>query len=172
MLVLMLLSTRPNCCPCEIGRWVFLVVQAEQFMMNFSESKGFFAEAKMRWSKWMDMHQEPPLSLARIGCQSFHVNEWATGGRAVEQAVGAEYTRAFLHVFWPQMSVDPQRSQRERGYREQLTKCLKEKAGTRTKYELTLGLFSLVSRDECLRSGLELYAESAYGEAAVDENAD
>lgn len=72
--------------------------------------------------KWMQRHQELPLSMARIGCPSSYARMGIMGKGAVEQAVGPEFARAFLHVGWPERYEGEPRSEREREFRVQLGK--------------------------------------------------
>ncbi|CAN0497602.1 unnamed protein product [Ectocarpus sp. 12 AP-2014] len=144
---------------------------AKLFMLNFSEDRFFFAEFKKRWIKWMQRYQELPLSMARIGCPSFYARTGIMGGGAVEQAVGSEFARAFLHVAWPGPYEGEPRTEREREYRTQLVKDLGGTTEARRKDELTFGLFSCFDRDLSVRSELEQYANSGWGDKEIDESA-
>lgn len=139
--------------------------------MNFSEDRGFFAEFKKRWIKWMQRHQELPLSMARIGCPSFYARTGIMGAGAVEQAVGPEFARAFLHVGWPGSYEGEPRTEREREYRAQLEKDFGGTTEARRKDELTFGLFSLIDTDPSLRSEVERYADSEFRDKEIDEGA-
>lgn len=75
--------SRRSCSTCVlivIAACVVLFLQAEHFITNFSEDRGFSALTRQRWTKWIDRHQELPLSLARIGYASFHVGKGLRGG--------------------------------------------------------------------------------------------
>ncbi|CBJ28869.1 expressed unknown protein [Ectocarpus siliculosus] len=144
---------------------------AKLFMTNFSEDKGFFAEFKQRWIKWMERHQQLPLSMARIGCPSFFARTGIMGEGAVEQAVGPEFARAFLHVAWSALYEGEPRTEREREYRTQLVKDLGGTTDARRKDELTFGLFSRIDSDRSVRNELEQYANSGWGDKEVDQGA-
>ena len=84
-----------------------LLMQAEHFLVNFTEDRGCFSNVRDRWTKWMGRHQELPLSMARLGCSSFYVGEGLKVEKPLEQAVGQEFAMAFLKVVWPEQFIGP-----------------------------------------------------------------
>ncbi|CAB1102844.1 unnamed protein product [Ectocarpus sp. CCAP 1310/34] len=141
------------------------------FTTNCSEDKGFFALFKKRWIKWMERHQQLPLSMARIGCPSFYARTGIMAEGAVEQAVGPKFARAFLHVAWPGLYDGEPRTEREREFRTQLVKYSGEITEARRKDELTFGLFSCIDSDLSVRNELEQYANSGWSDKEVDQGA-
>ncbi|CAB1100448.1 unnamed protein product [Ectocarpus sp. CCAP 1310/34] len=146
-------------------------MRGESFRVELQRGQFFIAEFKKRWIKSMQRHQELPLSMARIGCPSFYARTGIMGGGAVEQAVGPEFARAFPHVAWPGLYEGEPRTERERQYRTQLAKDLGGTTEARRKDELTLGLFSCIDGDLSVRSELEQYANSGWGDKEIDESA-
>lgn len=95
-------NARPSC-PLAPHLFPPQMLQFLHFLRNFEDAEGgFFWEMSERWTKWVDMHQHLPYSMARLACSSFYEGKWAGADKAYEHAVGQEFARALLVALWPE----------------------------------------------------------------------
>ncbi|CAN0029914.1 unnamed protein product [Ectocarpus sp. 4 AP-2014] len=162
----------------ELLDWAEKTLKEEElahFMQNSeNEEGGFFREMGQRWSKWMDMHQHLPYSMARLACSSFHEGKWAGSEKAFEHAVGQEFARAFLLVLWPDLyeSAEWVGWEEEYQFLEILRDDLSAATTDEEKDELTFGVFSKLNESAEFRQEVEKYAASAHEKKEVVSDVD
>ncbi|CAN0467373.1 unnamed protein product, partial [Ectocarpus sp. 8 AP-2014] len=140
------------------------------FLRNFENAEGGFVwEMSERWTKWVDMHQHLPYSMARLACSSFYEGKWAGADKAYEHAVGQEFARALLVALWPEQyeSAEWREWDEEHDFLGILEGDLSEATTTREKDELTFGMYTKLNESAEFRKEVEEYAASAHGKKEV-----
>lgn len=75
-----------------------------RFHEIFSINHTYFAKFSERWQKWIERHQQLPLSIARLGCSSLITGRWSVDRSGYASAIGQDFARALLHVLWDEES--------------------------------------------------------------------